>query len=277
MAKIADVFGRLEAFCLCIGLYVLGLIQMAASNNVESFASAQIFYSAGSTGLLVLQQIFIADTTDIPNRALFSTLPDLPFLGTTWIGSIITTRIMESSGSWRWAFGMWTIIMPVAFMPLAMSLWLNTRRAKKMGLSAPQHTTLKGSFLQILVKLWNDLDIGGILLLSGGFSLILIPCTLTSRSQGGWQNPDIIAMVTVGAVLLVIFPFWEMATRFAKKRQIGGGMGKFLSNLSPYPLIPLHLLKNRTFSAGNILAIFYFSKSRPVLCPVQPPISALSR
>lgn len=261
MAKIADVFGRLEAFCLCIGLYVLGLIQMAASNNVESFASAQVFYSAGSTGLLILQQIFIADTTDIPNRALFSTLPDLPYLVTTWIGSIISNAIMRSSGSWRWVYGMWTIIMPVAFIPLALSLWVNARRAKKMGLAPPQHTTLKGGFVKVVGNVWKDLDIGGILILSGGFSLILIPCTLANTASGGWQNPDIIAMVTVGAVLLIIFPFWEMASRFAKKRQLTGGVGKFLSNLSPYPLIPLHLLKNRTFSAGNALAAFYFSKS----------------
>jgi Major Facilitator Superfamily len=260
MAKIADVFGRLEAFCLCIGLYVLGLIQMAASNNVETFASAQIFYSAGSTGLLILQQIFIADTTDIPNRALFSTLPDLPFLVTTWIGSIISNAIMRSSGTWRWAYGMWTIIMPIAFMPLAISLWLNARQAKQLGIAGPQNTTLKGGLFKVITNLLKDLDIGGILILSGGFSLILIPCTLANTASGGWQNPDIIAMVTVGAILLILFPFWEMASRVTKRRQIGGGLGKFLSNLSPYPLIPLHLLKNRTFTAGNLLAVFYFSK-----------------
>lgn len=89
MAKIADVFGRLEAFMICIFLYVLGYIQMAASGNVQTFAAAQIFYSAGSTGLQILQQIFIADTSNLENRALFSSLPDIPFLATVWIGPII--------------------------------------------------------------------------------------------------------------------------------------------------------------------------------------------
>lgn len=257
MAKIADVFGRLEAFCLCVGLYVLGYIQMAASQNVETFASAQIFYAAGNTGLLILQQIFIADTTDIPNRALFSTLPDIPYLVTTWIGSIITNSIIRSSGGWRWVYGMWTIIMPVAFLPLGLSLFFNARRAKKMGLAPEKRTTLSGGPVAILKNLWTDLDIGGILLLSAGFSLILVPCTLAATL--GWDSPQIIAMITVGAIALIIFPFWEMATRFAKKRQMSGGFGKFLLGLSPYPLIPLHLLKNRTFAAGNVLAVFYFS------------------
>ncbi|KAL8723051.1 MAG: hypothetical protein Q9225_000593 [Loekoesia sp. 1 TL-2023] len=80
MAKIANAFGRLEAFSISVFLYVIGYIQMAGSNNVKTFASAQIFYSAGNTGLQILQQIFIADTSDLLNRALWSSLPDIPFL-----------------------------------------------------------------------------------------------------------------------------------------------------------------------------------------------------
>ena len=38
MAKIGDVFGRMEAFLLSIVLYVAGYIQMAASSNVETYA-----------------------------------------------------------------------------------------------------------------------------------------------------------------------------------------------------------------------------------------------
>lgn len=80
MAKIADVFGRLEAFSISILLYVVGYIQKATSKNVQTYAAAQIFYSAGNTGLQILQQVFIADTSDLLNRALWSSLPDIPFL-----------------------------------------------------------------------------------------------------------------------------------------------------------------------------------------------------
>jgi MFS family permease len=38
MAKIGDVFGRMEAFLLSVLLYVVGYIQMAASHNVETYA-----------------------------------------------------------------------------------------------------------------------------------------------------------------------------------------------------------------------------------------------
>ncbi|KAH7312523.1 major facilitator superfamily domain-containing protein [Stachybotrys elegans] len=258
MAKLADVFGRLEAFSLSVGLFVLGYVQMAASNNVETFASAQIFYSAGFTGLLVLQQIFIADTSDLSYRALLSTLPDVPFLVTTWIGGRIGSEIMSSSGSWRWAYGMWAIILPVAFLPLFLSLFLNGWRAKRLGLAPQAYTTLRGGVFTVLRNLWWDLDLGGVILLSAGFALILIPCTIASTISGGWNNGRMVAMVTIGAILLVAFPLWEASTRWAHDRGMKGKSGMILSNLAPYPIVPLHLFKSRTFTAGIVLAMFYF-------------------
>ncbi|KAI8293327.1 hypothetical protein K4K59_005794 [Colletotrichum sp. SAR11_240] len=258
MAKIADVFGRLEAFTFSVFLFVLGYIQMSASTNVQTFASAQIFYSAGSTGMLILQQIFIADTSDLSNRALFSTLPDIPYLFTTWMGPPIAKSIYESSGDWRWGYAMWTIILPVAFLPLALLLFLNGRRARALNLAPQGSPTLRGGFFTILGNMWRDLDVGGIILLSGGFTLILVPCTIASTVPDGWENGGIVAMVTLGALLLVLFPLWEVSTQLGRQWGVTGTLGSVLANMSPYPLVPLHLLKSRTFSAGSMLAVFYF-------------------
>ncbi|KAI0194406.1 siderophore iron transporter-like protein [Xylaria flabelliformis] len=243
MAKIADVFGRLEAFIICIFLYVLGYIQMAASGNVQTFAAAQIFYSAGSTGLQILQQVFIADTSNLENRALLSSIPDVPFLATVWIGPIIGAAFIATS-SWRWAYGIWAIILPVVFLPLALTLFLNGRRAKRLAPPPEKHMSEGGPFTavkKVVANIWYSLDIGGILLLSASFSLILIPLTLTKTTPGGWQSPTIIALIVVGGVLLIAFPFWESSKK-----------------LAPHPLIPLELLKSRTFCAGCAIGFFYF-------------------
>lgn len=216
MAKIADVVGRLEAFTLSVFLFVLGYIQMSASTNVQTFASAQIFYSAGSTGMLILQQIFIADTSDLSNRALFSTLPDIPYLFTTWMGPPIAKSIYDLLGDWRWGYAMWTIILPVAFLPLALLLLLNGRRAWALNLAPQGLPTLRGGFFTILGNIWWDLDVGGILLLSGGFTLILVPCTIASIVPDGWENGGIVAMVTLGVLLLVLFLLWEVSTQLGR-------------------------------------------------------------
>ncbi|KAG9255521.1 major facilitator superfamily domain-containing protein [Emericellopsis atlantica] len=258
MAKIADVFGRTEAFCLSVLLFVLGFIAMACSNNVQTFAAAQIFYSSGSTGLQILQQVFVADTTDLSWRAIMSTLPDLPFLVTTWVGVAISDRIREETGSWRWCYGMFAVLLPAAFLPLLTSLVANGLKAKRMGLLPPKRQTMQGGPLAVLGNLWRDLDVGGMILLGAGFALILVPCTIAANVSGGWSNRSIIAMVTVGAVLVVIYPFWEASSRFAKKHNIQGVPGKIMANTAPHPLTPLYLLKSRTFSAGCVLVFFYF-------------------
>ncbi|CAF9933023.1 hypothetical protein IMSHALPRED_009041 [Imshaugia aleurites] len=240
MAKIANVFGRLEAFSISVFLYVIGYIQMAGSNNVKTFASAQIFYSAGSTGLQILIQIFVADTSDLLNRALFSSLPDVPFLITVWAGPPIANSILAYS-TWRWGYGLWTIVLPAAFMPLALALFLNMRKAARLHLLPP--SPWKGqSVVGGFNHLWYELDIMGLLLLSAAFALILIPLTLAATATNHWHNASIIAMIVIGCVCLVVFPFWESTRR-----------------LIPQPFLSLRLLTNRNVLAGCGIGFFYFA------------------
>ncbi|MCJ1223370.1 hypothetical protein MMC12_000010 [Toensbergia leucococca] len=240
MAKIANVFGRLEAFSLSIFLYTIGYIQEAGSNNVKTFASAQIFYSAGSTGLQILQQIFIADTSDLLNRALFSSLPDMPFLVTVWIGAPIADSILSET-TWRWGYGIWAIVLPVAFMPLGLALLLSVRKAAKLKLLPP--SPWKGqSVLGGLKSLWYELDVMGLLLLSAAISLILIPLTLAATAKSGWHNASIIAMIVIGCLCTVVFPLWEIS-----------------SKLAPRPFLSLRLLTNRSVLTGCGIGFFYFA------------------
>lgn len=242
MAKVANVFGRLEAFSFSMFVYILGYIQMASSKNVQTFASAQIFYSAGMTGLQVLQQIFIADTSDLLNRALFSSLPDLPFLITVWAGPSIANSILVHS-TWRWGYGLWTVVLLVAFLPLALALTINVRKAAKLHL-LPE-PVWKGATLGSTVrKLWYELDFMGLVLLSTAISLILIPLTLAAKAKGGWDNASIIAMLVVGCVVALIFPFWESSKK-----------------LAPQPFLSLVLLKERTVVVGCLIGFFFFGIS----------------
>lgn len=240
MAKIADVFGRFEAFCVSILLYVLGYIQMAASTNVQTYASAQIFYAAGSTGLQILQQVFIADSSDLLNRAMLASLPEFPFLVTVWIGPTIADAVLRHA-SWRWGYAMWTIILPASFLPLAVSLLLNQRKAKKLKLIKPKSPKSPRNCLSVIRRTWYDLDMVGLLLLSTAVTLILVPLTLAANSRNGWKNPSITGMVVVGLLCLCALPVWESSKR-----------------LAPKPLLSLHLLKQRTALAGCALAFFYF-------------------
>jgi hypothetical protein len=241
MAKIADVFGRFEAFCVSILIYMLGYIQMAASTNVQTYASAQIFYAAGSTGLQILQQVFIADSSDLLNRAFLALLPEFPFLVTVWLGPTIAGAVLRTS-SWRWGYGMWAIILPASFLPLALTLLFNQRKAQRLNLIKKRARTYT-SFVSVLRRTWYDLDVGGLALLSAAVTLILVPLTLAATATNGWKNVNILVMIVLGVVCLGLLPFWESSKK-----------------LAPKPLLSLHLLKQRTALAGCALAFWYFSE-----------------
>jgi hypothetical protein len=236
MAKISNVFGRLEAFAISILLYMLGYIQAAAAPNIQTFAASQIFYSAGFTGLLITQQIFIADTSDLTWRVFFSSLPDVPFLFTVWVGPLIAQQLYLN---WRWGYGLWAIVLPASFTPLGLALWINTRKARKRGLlpSRPWAGRSLGPALRDIVL---ELDLAGLLLLSAAISLLLIPLTLAATA--GWANPSIVAMLVVGCICLVAFPVWEAIPR-----------------LSPHPFLSLAMLRRRNVAIGCVAGFFYYA------------------
>lgn len=110
---------------------------------------------------------------------------------TVWIGAPIGDWILKTT-TWRWGYGLWCIILPAVFLPLALSLFLNNRNAKRAGLTAPKRVTELcclgnriGSCFYYILESWNDLDIGGMILRSAAFALILLPITIASKAANG--------------------------------------------------------------------------------------------
>ncbi|KAK9457857.1 major facilitator superfamily domain-containing protein [Dipodascopsis uninucleata] len=241
VAKIANTFGRFEAFVLTITALSLGYLQMALSSGVISYTLAQIFTASGFTGLLVLQQIFVADTTDLLNRALFSALPDAPFLVTVWIGPVIAD-IATTTFTWRAGYGLWVICVPLSGLPLLITLWLNQRNAVKLGL-VTTHCLIQKVWTPI-VNLSHALDLLGMGLLTLGCSLVLIPLTVTSTMDAHWKDPRIPLLLFFGVSSIIAFGYWEswLASHSESKTK---------------PLVSFSVLKDRTVLAGCCLIFFY--------------------
>ncbi|KAK9360082.1 major facilitator superfamily domain-containing protein [Lipomyces starkeyi] len=248
MAKIANTFGRLEAFVLAIGFIAIGYLQMCLAGGVASYASAQIFSASGTTGLLVLQQIFVADTTDLLNRALFSVLPDTPFLVTVWMGPWLADFATEHF-TWRAGYGIWVLLVPLSASPLLVTLFQSQRRARRLGL-VTKYSWVGKSAITVLRSISSALDILGILLLSAGCALVLIPLTLSSALAMHWHDPRIPSMLAAGTVVLIIFVYWEI--------RVGAAAGANSDdNSHRKPLLSLRVLKNRTVRCGCITIFFY--------------------
>lgn len=235
LAKCSDVFGRTESFAFAILVLTVGFIMLAASPNFQTFAGAQIFYTAGQVGVQFMQQIFVADTTDLMWRSLFIILPQTPFLFTTWCAAPITTRILANS-TFRWGYGMYAIIVPATGIPFLLCLMWNQRKASKYG-KAPVPAWKTKGFFAYLKYIFFALDIPGVILLSAGLALFLLPFSLVKNEN--FNVSFIIAMLTVGIVCLVAFPFYALF-------------------LAKTPILSLRLLKDRTIAGGCLLVLTYF-------------------
>ncbi|OAL38513.1 hypothetical protein AYO20_02162 [Fonsecaea nubica] len=224
-AKIADVFGRLELVFVSVVFYVLGSIIEACATNVDAFAGGSVLYQIGYTCVILLVEVIIADITSLRARLFFSYIPALPFVINTWVSGNITQSVLGAT-TWKWGIGMWCIIYPVCALPLMISLYLVSRRARKAGVLEKYKTPYQMlGARRLVVDLFWTLDVIGIILLIAVFALILVPLTIAGGSTSAWGTARVIAPLVIGILCVPAFIVWELR--------------------APRPLVPFHLLKDR--------------------------------
>lgn len=238
LAKILDVFGRPQGYLFCIFLATIGLIMMAACNNVEAYAAAQVFQTVGNNGIQYSLSVFVADTSTLRKRGLVQAIVSSPNLITCWLAGPISQGYLLGPG-WRWAFGMFTILVPAITLPLWGLLMRNYTKARKLGL-IPDRSSGR-TRLQSFLYYCRQFDAVGLLLISAGVALFLLPFNLYTSQARGWTSPLVLSMLIIGFALIVLFVVWE----------------KFYA---PITFIPYSLLLDRTvFGACMVSATLFMS------------------
>ncbi|KAL8995490.1 MAG: hypothetical protein Q9169_004784 [Polycauliona sp. 2 TL-2023] len=236
IAKIFDVFGRPHGYLVCIIIATAGLIMMAACNNVEAYAAAQVFFTVGNNGIQYSLSVFVADTSTLRNRGLMQALASSPYLITCWLAGPISEGYLNGPG-WRWCFGTFTILVPAITLPLFGLFLQNYNKAKKQGLlhKREDHRTP----WQFFIHYCRQFDAIGLLLLSAGVALFLLPFNLYALQAKGWQSAMIICFLVFGIILIIGFAIWE---RF----------------FAPVTFIPYSLLRDRTVLGACLLSSTLF-------------------
>lgn len=220
IAKLSNVLGRGQTYMMTISFYLLAYILMASAKSINTYAAGYIFYVVGQSGTNIMNDIVISDISNARWRGLAIGISFTPFLVTPWVAGFIVESVIGGIG-WRWGIGMFAILLPFCASFIITTLLYYQIRAKKMGLVPSQKTTIYGFCSQI--------DLGGVLLFSGGFALILVPLTLAATTTSKWKTPYLDALIAIGAVMLIIFPFYE-------------------HRVSRYPFMPLSYFKNPTIT-----------------------------
>ena len=186
IARVSDVAGRAETYCGVVLFYIVSYVLCASSTGFAQYAGGYITYCIGATGIQILNQIIVADITSSRWRGLANGLVNLPFMIIPWVSAFISDSALHNTG-WRWGIGMLAIILPACSIAVIIPLFIFQRRTVKFGGRVRSSTSF--------VDFFSKLDFGGLILLSGGFAMVLIPLALAGNASDGWRTPWILVLM----------------------------------------------------------------------------------
>lgn len=255
LAKVCDITSRPLGLFVSAFLFTIGYVIVAAAPTIHAVVAGEAIYTGGRTGTYQIMHILISDMTPLRWRGVVLGLYSLPFVINGFVAGLITAGIralsMAGGEGWRWGFGMFAIIVPVAVGPAIIIMFWGHHKAKRLGaLSLASSTYARRRVLEgegiAPKRTWSEtanwlfweVDVLGLLLFATSLALLLAPPTLQPLAKGGYANPSLIAMFAVGAVLFILFVVWEVY--YARS-----------------PICPRRLL-NRTFLTCLVVDVCHF-------------------
>ncbi|KXH66775.1 hypothetical protein CSAL01_09850 [Colletotrichum salicis] len=264
IAKISDITSRPYTYIVTLLFYVIGYVIAASSTSISAYVVGEVFFSVGSSGLDLTNDIIVADLTPLEWRGFVSSLLSAPFIINTWFAGKIVDA-MQARNQWRWGYGMFAIIMPATVGPAIATLLYLDREAKdgivnlassnaarraaremaeEKGYHGPRGAIVApaaepaGTWMEGLKRKLIEIDALGLILLGFGWSLLLLPFSLKTYAEYGWSNQSLIAMMVVGGILLIAYVVYEI--KWAK-----------------VPSAPRRLVMNKTFLMAIVIDSFY--------------------
>jgi len=208
--KLADLGNRKLLLQISLAIFVLASAAAGFSQTTSFLIAMRVIQGLAGGGVGALAQIVMADFLSPRERGkymgLFGAVMAVGTVGGPLIGGFVTDTI-----NWRWNF---FIALPFAIAAVALI----------------QRTL----HLPAIAKRKVKIDYWGILLLSGGVSLLLIWMSL-GGSEFEWASTTSLLMVVGAVVLLAAFVLVEIK--------------------SSEPLLSMSLFKNRTFTFAVIASL----------------------
>ncbi|KXT07738.1 hypothetical protein AC579_4707 [Pseudocercospora musae] len=230
VAKISDVTGKAEVYCVILVLYVLSCALRSGATSFGIFAAGSFLGIVAHTGTDILNLILISDLTSMRTRGLAANAFFVPMLATSWVAGIVVQRMIAGPG-WRSGYGIFAVIMPTALLALIFPLFMLQREARRRALLVLQKMRLTSFCSQV--------DLGGLALISGGiFLLLLLPITIASKvtNDTPWLPYWIIISMILGIVVLA-------------------GVVPYERYMALHPVVPVHYLSNRAIAASLSIGI----------------------
>ncbi|KAI1636273.1 major facilitator superfamily domain-containing protein [Biscogniauxia mediterranea] len=244
VAKLIDTWGRPQGLTAMTALATFGLVLMAASQSVQTYAASQVIYQVGISGFSYVLDIIVADTSSLQNRVLAMAFSSMPNLLTSFLGPVIAGAFYAKD-AWRGAFVLFAALFAVLCVPVIAILVINASRAKKLGLLHKGTAATAAGGGAAGNWTWRnvrrhlvDHDALGMLLITAGLTLILVPFSLAGSQETKHGLNSYAAAIAAGAACMAAFVLHERR--------------------APRPFMKFSLLTSRNVAGAWLLCITIF-------------------
>ena len=205
--KFGDLYGRKGVLQVAIVLFLVGSALCGISQNMTELISFRALQGLGAGGLMVVAIAVVGDIIPPRDRGRYQGLFGAVFGVSTVIGPLLGGFFVDNL-SWRWIFYINLPVGAVAFFVIGATFHSRPERVE------------------------HKIDYLGAALLAVSLAAIVLFTSLGGTTYA-WGSPKMIALITIGVVLLALFPFAEQ--RAAE------------------PILPLSLFRSRIFVVSSAI------------------------
>jgi EmrB/QacA subfamily drug resistance transporter len=206
-AAVGDRLGRRRMFAAGLALFTVASAACAVSWDIDVLIAARVVQGAGAALVMTLALALVSAAFPPERRGLaigiLEGVTGLAVASGPLVGGAVADGLAWEAIFW--------LNVPIGLVAIPLAL---TRLPESFG---PD-----GSF-----------DLRGVVLVTSG--ALGVVWALVRGNTAGWDSPEIVGGLVVGAALLIGFVVWEAR--------------------APHPMVPLRFFRSRAFSAGNV-AIF---------------------
>ena len=202
-AALGDRFGRRRVIAIGLTLFTAASAAAALAPSMDALIAARAIQGIGGAIVLPLTLTILSDAFPKEKRGLalgaWSGIAGLAVASGPLVGGAVVDGI-----SWQWIFWL-NVPIGILLVPLALR------------------------FLRETYGPDSGLDLPGLALVSAG--LLGLVWGLIHGNGDGWTSPQIVASLSLGAILTAAFVAWELRT--------------------PAPMLPMRIFRDRAFAAAN--------------------------
>ncbi|HEX3804299.1 MAG TPA: MFS transporter [Solirubrobacteraceae bacterium] len=215
--SLGDLFGRRRIFALGVGGFGIASLACALAPSAGALIAARTVQGIAAALLVPSNLALIMDRFSEHERAA-AIGSWTAWTGIATVAGPLLGGLLVQAASWRWVFA---VNIPIVLV----TLWLATQ--------IPESPRAVGQHLD-----WLGAMIGAAGLAGPIFALIEAP-------SHGWGDPEVLATLSAGCLLLIIFLIRERRC--------------------PAPMLPAAIFRSRNFSVGNLATFSLYAALNVVI------------